>query len=160
MRGIQQMNEHRGESDFESDKYSVRQDAQERHEQSVKRGENKRRKMNRLYPGASQLRTLYTSGGFLEEEQQEPRMIKVRIVKKKPIQESDQTCVYSVLRNQLDELAKVKQQIEHAKNELKQLQQKINKYKNVRAGITTQELWNYCSDLNRASKGKFDDNDK
>ena len=32
MRGIQQMNEHRGESDFESDKYSVRQDAQERHE--------------------------------------------------------------------------------------------------------------------------------
>jgi hypothetical protein len=170
------MKEHRGESNFEHEKHSIRQNAQERYEQSVKRGENKRRIHNKIYPGAQELKSLYTSKGFLEEEDKiEKKTIRIRIVNRKttpvvqerqsepgsaPVMSGQDTCVYSVLRSQLDELNRIKDMIEVSKNELKMLKIQIKRHRKIRAGVTTQDLWNYCSALQDVSKGKFDDSDK
>jgi len=165
------MKEHRGESNFEHEKHSIRQNAQERYEQSVKRGENKRRIHNKIYPGAQELKSLYTSKGFLEEDKIEKKTIRIRIVNRKttpvvqeqrsaPVMSEQDTCVYSVLRSQLDELNRIKDMIEVSKNELKMLKIQIKRHRKIRAGVTTQDLWNYCSALQDVSKGKFDDSDK
>lgn len=167
------MNEHRGESKFESDKWSERNDAQNRYEQAQKRGEDKRRKHNRLYPGEQQLRSLYTSGGFLEEDIEEKRTIKVRIRKKKGssrlpsnstkltsenVEKTDQNRhsseLYLVLRDRLDLLAKIDAKIQEKEQELKQLNHQIQQVRQQQKPPSTGQVLDVVRAVVQASKGK------
>ena len=59
----------------------------------------------------------------------------------------------------LDELRKEEEEIKERINALynfkTQLEDKIKSLNQQKNGITTQELWNYCSRLSDVSKGKF-----
>lgn len=140
------MQEHRGESKFESDKWSERNHAQNQYEKAQKRGEDKRRKHNKIFAGHSELKSLYTSGGFLEEDAQQSKKIKVRIKRKKapsePLQNLDEIALqnmekdnqnhhaaelYTVLRSRLNLLQKIDKEIEEKEIELERLKQQVKK---------------------------------
>jgi len=70
-------------------------------------------------------------------------------------------------QHRLDELDKYHRKLDELiaeekrlKNSIHQLKQVYNKMKNVADGISTDDLFHYCSRLNDVSKGKYDDKDK
>tara|TARA_Y100000592_G_C5364246_1_gene265210 strand:- start:278 stop:637 length:360 start_codon:yes stop_codon:yes gene_type:complete len=57
----------------------------------------------------------------------------------------------------LDILREEEKQLKHS---IQQLKQTYNKMKDITDGISTDDLFHYCSRLNDVSKGKYDDKDK
>ena len=167
------MNEHRGKSEFESDKWSERNDAQNKYEQAQKRGEDKRRKFNKVFAGHQQLKSLYSSNGFLEEDQEPKRIIKIRIRKKngssglpkkdtkirtESMEETGQNRhaseLYLVLRDRLDLLQKIEAKIKEKEKELEQLNQQIQQVRQQHKPATTGQVLDVVRAVVQASKGK------
>lgn len=92
------------------------------------------------------------------------KKIKIRIVKrkKKDIEEQVQSTKNCYSSSQLEILNKFHREMDELRSEIKDLKlhrQKltndIKKKKNVVEPITAKNLFAYCSELNKASKGKF-----
>lgn len=102
------------------------------------------------------------------------KKIRIRSNKDKVISENLKTCKDEYMRKadedrdrRMMELEKYHNKLTSLREEEKRLKDSIakltkqyNRMKSIADGISTEELWNYCSKLNDVSKGKFDDKDK
>ena len=100
--------------------------------------------------------------------------IRVRVISDNSISENKNTCEeqYRILSNEdrerrikelkayHDRLTILREEEQRLKNNIVKLQDRYNRMKEIANGISTEDLWKYCDNLNDVSKGKYKDKEK